>query len=59
MQMPSFKEKQVLADALAVAAAKRKELLVKNREAARALLSSLQSPTVTTVVHLPKKDYES
>ena len=56
MKMPSYKEVQVLADATVIAAAKRKELLSKNREAARALLSAIQSPQVSSVVKVIHKE---
>jgi hypothetical protein len=60
MKMPSYKEVQALADATVIATAKRKELLSKNKEAARALLSAIQSPQVSTVVKIiPKENVDS
>lgn len=58
MQLPSLKERLALHDAATVAAARKKELLAKNKEAARALLSALQSPTVSSVSEIVQKNYD-
>jgi len=50
MKMLSLKEAQLLRDAEAAAKQKHKQLLSKNKEAARALLSAIQSPTVSYVI---------
>ena len=50
MKMPSFKEAQAIRDAVQAAELKKKQLLAKNKEAARAMLSQLLAPTVSTVI---------
>jgi len=49
MKMPSFKEAQAIRDAVQAAELKKKQLLAKNKEAARAMLSQLLAPTVSTI----------
>jgi hypothetical protein len=50
MKMPSLQESKLISEAVKAAEYKHKQLLQKNKEAARALLSAIQIPQVSNVI---------
>lgn len=58
MKVPSLKEMQKLHETVTISEHKKKQLLTQNKEAARALLSSLSFPQVYSITE-KKKDVNS
>lgn len=52
MKLPSKKESEVIKSVIVAAEAKHRQLLSQNKEAARALLSSIASSQVSTVTRV-------